>query len=100
MPGNGFAFPVGVGGQVDGVGALGCLGELLDRVLLVFWNFIERCEVLGNVDAEPVLGKVPYVASGSHDVEALAQYLFDGPGLGGRFYNYEFFSHKGYTWAG
>ena len=99
MPGDGFAFPVRVGSQVDGFGALGGLGELLDGVLLVLWDFVERCEVFGNVDAEPVLGEVPDMAQGGHYVEVLAQYLLDGPGLGGRFYNYEIFSHKGHTWA-
>ena len=71
MPGDGFAFPVGVGCQVDGIGALGGLGELLDGVLLVLWDFVERCEVFGNVDAEPVLGEVTDVAQEAITLKSL-----------------------------
>ena len=59
VPGDGFALPVGVGSQVYGFGALGGLGELLDGVLLVLWDFVGRCEVFGNIDAEPGIGGGP-----------------------------------------
>ena len=100
MPGNGLAFAVGVGGEVNGAGALCRLGKVLNGLLLVLRDFIEGLKVVRDVDAEAVLGKVPDVAQGGLDAKVLSQDFLDGPGLGGRFYDYEVCSHVIYAGVG
>ena len=100
MPGDCLAFAVGVSGEVYGAGALSRFGKVLNGFLLVLRDLIEGLKVVGDVNSEAVLWKVPDVAKGSLYAKVLAQYLADSPGLGGRFYNYEVFSHGVYAGAG
>jgi hypothetical protein len=51
MPGDGLALAVGVGGQVELVGLLEFLLELLDRVALVGADHVQRGKVMVDVDA-------------------------------------------------
>ena len=84
VPGDGLAFTVRVGGQVDRGGPLGRLLELGKGFRLSF-----NCDVLGreavfHVHPQLAGGQVAKVAHGGAYVVAAPQVLPDGPGLGGR----------------
>lgn len=88
VPGDGLTFAVGVGCEVYGAGAFSGLGKVLNGFLLVLRDLVKGLKVVGDVDAEAVLGKVPDMAKGSLHAEVLAQDLAYGPGLGGGFHDY------------
>ncbi len=52
MPGDGFAFPVRVGRQVDQTGARGGALQIADRVFLRRHHLIGRLVALGDLDAQ------------------------------------------------
>src|SRR4029079_14498275 len=62
VPGDGLALAVGVSGEVDELGTLRRLLELLDDVLLVLGHDIARSEVVIDIDAELRLREVADVA--------------------------------------
>ncbi len=62
MPGDGLALAVGVGGQVDGLGALGCPLDLLDHLRLALGNLVGGGEIALDINSQLVRGQVAHVA--------------------------------------
>jgi len=66
VPGDRLAFTIEVGGQVDGVGPLRCLGDLVDLLAAVVRHDVLGGEVVVDVDAElalaGILRKVAHVS--------------------------------------
>ena len=101
MPGDGFPFPVFVGGQVEGLGLLEQFLQLFDLLAFVGGDHINGLEVLLDVHAQVrprlfpvslgqlafVLGQIADVSDGGLDHVILAQELADGASLGRRFDN-------------
>ena len=94
MPGDGFAFAVGVGGQIQRVGVaqrffdgLHMLGVAIDRLIR------HRKAALG-VDGAFFGYQVAHVAVGGQYVKLLAQVFVDGARLGGRFDDKQVMRHK------
>ena len=89
MPGDGLAFPVGVGGENDPLALLGRLLELGDRLLLLGDDFVGRLEVGGDVDPHLLFRQVADVAHRGLDDIVLAEIVVDRLGLGRRFDDHE-----------
>ena len=58
MGGDGFAFAVRIGRQIDGVGAAGQLLQLGDHLLLAGNDFVLGGEIIVDIDAETLLGQI------------------------------------------
>ena len=85
VPGDGLAFAIGVGRQVDLTRLLDALLELLDQLGLVSRHQIGRREIVVDVDPERALWQIANVAHrGLHGVAA-AKVLADGAGFRWRF---------------
>ena len=89
VPGYGLALAVGVGGQVDGLGGLHALAQVLDGLALVAGHDVLGREAVLGVDAQGGLGQVADVAHAGLDGEVAPQIFFDGPGLGRRLDYYQ-----------
>ena len=89
VPGNGFALPVRVGCEVDGV-SLGGIGlEFFNERLLAPDGDILGSEIMLDVHAHFALGQVPQVAHAGLDGVAGAKILPDGLCLGGRLHDHK-----------
>ena len=86
--GDGLAFAVRVGGEINGIRRDGQLLQLGDDFLFAGDDDVFGFEVIVDVDAQGALGQIFDVAEGSLDGVALAQIFFDGLRLGGRFDDY------------
>ena len=84
MRADGFAFTIGVGGQVDGVGFLRCLSQALHDVRLVGADLVGRLEVALDIDAQLFLGQIHDVAVGRLDRVVAAEIFVDRLRLCGR----------------
>ena len=84
VPGDRFAFPVGVGSQVDGRSALGRLLEIRQRLGLALDGDVLRLEPALHIHPELAGGQIPNMADGGLHVVAGAQVLTDRLGFGGR----------------
>ena len=78
MPGDGFAFPVRVGCQIDLVALLRLLLQRRDKLLLVLHFNVVRFEAVFDVHADLALGQVTDVSHGGLDGVAIAQVASDG----------------------
>ena len=87
MPGDGFALPVRVGGQIDEVGVLGPIPEILDDLVLAGDGDIGGLEIVIHIDAQLLFGEIPEMPHGRLDLIAGAQIFGDGLRLGGRFHD-------------
>ena len=87
MPGNGFALPVRVGGQIDGFALLGRLLQIADDVLFALDGLVVGQEALLHIHADLALGQVPDVAHGGLHLKPGAQIFSDGLGLGRRLHD-------------
>ena len=86
VPGDRLALAIEVGGEEDGVGALGRLLDIGDLLAPVGRDHVLRGEVVVDVHAElalaGILGQVADVAVRGEDAVVVAQVALDGPGLG------------------
>ena len=87
MCGNSFAFAVGVGRKIDGIGRLRQLLQL-DQDLFFPWDHdVFGVKIVLNIDAEVAFGQVFHMAEGSLDRVSRAQIFLDGLRLGRRLNN-------------
>ena len=84
VPGDGFAFTVRVGGQVNGGGALGRLLQIGERLGLALDRHVLRLEPALHVHSQLAGGQIAHVPDGGPDVVPGPEVLPDGLGLGGR----------------
>ena len=96
VPGDRLAFPVGVGGEVDGGRGLGGLLELGQRLGLALDGDVLGLEPVVDVHAQLPGGEIAQVPDRRLHVVAPAQVLPDGLGLGGRLDDDERISHAGH----
>ena len=85
VPGDGFAFAVQVGGEVDFGGVFGGGFEFGDQLFAGVEDGVGGGEGMLDVDVEALLGHVAHMAHGGFHGEAAAEVLVDGLGLGGGF---------------
>ncbi len=79
VPRDCFPLPVGVRGQVHGLGILNSLGQLGDDAFPPFGGQVARA-VGRLVDADVIPGQIAHVADAGHDLPSLTQetlYFFD-----------------------
>ena len=81
MPGDGFALPVRVRCQVDGLGGLGFLLQFADQFLFITDGDILGLKAMLNIHAHFALGQVPQVAHGGGHLIVAAQVFLDGFGF-------------------
>ena len=82
MPGNGLAFAVRVGGQVDFIRLLGLGAQFADDVLPLGGQHIVRLEIMGEVHAEVfAVRQVADMANGGFHGDPRPQQLADGLGF-------------------
>ena len=94
MPGDGLAFAIGVSRQVERIRLLERADDCLDVLLVALDDLVLHREVAVGVDGAFLRNQVAHVPIGRHHRKVLAQVLFDGLRLGGRFYDDEIFSHS------
>jgi len=85
MPGDRFAFAIGVGGEIDIFLALGGFLKLLDNLLLPMDHMKVRREVIFHVDPQLALRQIDDMPHRRLDLKILAQIFAQGLGLGRRF---------------
>ena len=94
VPGNGFAFAVGVSRQVERFGFLERAHNRVDVFLAALDDLVLHREIVVRIDG-PFLGhQVPHVAVRRHHLEIRAEVFADGLRLGGRFYDDEILGHR------
>ena len=81
VPGDGFAFAVGVGREIDHAGLRRGSLELADRLLLGRHDFVRRLVAVRDVEPELALGQVAHVPHARLDDVARAEELVDRLGL-------------------
>src|SRR6185312_11022760 len=84
VPGDRFALAVRVGGEIDVLGALDRLGDLLEALLGLAGDLPGHGEVLVGTDGAVLGRKVADMAIARQDLVALAQVFVDGLRLGRR----------------
>ena len=62
MPRDSFAFPVGVGSEIDRIGVSGGLLQVPDKLLFALDGFIDGFKILFHVHAQFALGQVAQVS--------------------------------------
>src|SRR5262249_61802949 len=72
MPGDGFPFPIGIGGEIHSLGARGRFLYLVDHLLLSLDDFIGRAKVVLQIHAQGSDGKVLYMPDGGLDRKILS----------------------------
>jgi hypothetical protein len=87
MPGNGFAFAIRVGGQVDFSGVAGGGLKVFDHFLFAGDGAIFRLEAILDIDAHLFFRQVPDVTDRCGDVVLVTDHLGQCFDLGGRFDN-------------
>ena len=78
MPGDGFAFSIRVGCQIDVVAGLGGFFQIGNDFLLALDGLVVRLKIVVEVDADLALGQVTDVTHRSLDGVAVAQVATDG----------------------
>src|SRR5262245_10319646 len=81
----GLAFAVGVGRDVNGLGRLRRLFDLIDDLFLTWQLFIGRLEIVFDVHTEALLRQIHDVADRGDDLEVPAEIFIDGFRLRRRF---------------
>ena len=89
VPGNRFAFAVGVGRQNELVGAFGRLGDVVETLLRLGVDFPDHLEIGVGIDRAIFGRQVAHVPKGSQNLVAAAEVLIDRLRLCGRFYHYK-----------
>ena len=85
MPGNGLALAVGVGGQIQGVGAFDRFGDFAHMLGRFRIDLIGHGEIFLRSDGTVLGGQVAHMAVGCENREIVAKVFVDGFGLGRRF---------------
>ena len=93
VPADGFALTVGVGGEVEGIGALHRLGDGIEMPAIALDLLVSHGEAGGRVDRALFRYQVADMTVGSEHLEVAAEVLLDGPGLGRRFNDDEILAH-------
>ena len=93
VPGNGFAFAIQVGREIDGIGHLRRLGDRVDVFLVLVDQLVGHREVVVGIDRAFFRLEVANVTVGRQDLEVLAEIFVDRLRLGGRFDDEEIFCH-------
>jgi hypothetical protein len=78
MPGNGFSFPVGIGGQIDKIRLPGRFFQVGHHLLFGFHNLVGGIEIIINIYAQLAFRQVLDMPDGGHDIEFRPQVFFDG----------------------
>ena len=89
MPGDGLAFPVRVGCQIDLVALFRLLLQRRDKLLLVLHFNVVRFEAVFDVHADLALGQVADVSHGRHHFIAGTEIFLDRFGLCGALHNHQ-----------
>ncbi len=84
MSGDGFAFAVGIGCEIDGIGGAGQPFEIRDHLLLAGDDLVLGGEIIVNIDAETLLGQILNMTERSFYVVTGAEIFLNRLGLGGR----------------
>ena len=106
VPGDGFAFAVGVCGEKDAIGGQGRLCDLvddaglIDATGLVLHDHVLGPEVFEVFDAIAVRREVADVAHGGDHAVVITEDVFHGAGLRGRFNDHEVAGARTRTAAG
>ena len=85
VPGDRFAFAIGVGGEDQPVGVLHRRGDIRRALLRLVVDFPEHGEIVRGIDGAVLGGQIANVAIGGKHLVIRAQVLVDGLGLGRRF---------------
>ncbi len=89
VPRDRFAFPVRIGRKEYFARALRGSLELGKSLLLAGNRHVLRLEIVVDLDAQLLLGKIAQVADGGADAVASSEVLTNGLGLGRRLHNHE-----------
>ena len=90
MPGDGFAFPVRVGCEIDLGSGLGFLADLGEDLAPAMDGDIFHFKIVFRIHAQLGLGQIAHMALRSLYLVAPAQKFCNGAGLGGRFHDNQF----------
>ena len=82
MPGNGFTFPVRVGCQINELGLVGGILQIVDDLALAVNGQIGGLEVVFHIHAQLLFGQVAQMSHGGLYLIARPQIFGDGLGLG------------------
>ena len=93
MPGDGFAFAVGVSGEVDVFGVFGGFGDFVDVAGVALDDFVVHGEVVCGIDCAVFRDEVAHVAVGGHDFVVFAEVFVQGFGFGRGFDDEEVCAH-------
>jgi hypothetical protein len=94
MPGDGFAFAVGVGRQDQGVGLPELLGDGVDVLGVLVDHLVLHLEAARRIDRAVFRHQVAHVAVRGQDFVVLAEILLDRLRLGRRFDDDQVFAHR------
>ena len=94
VPGDGLAFAILVGGEVQLAGVLEGRSEVLHHVPAAGGQLVGRFEAVVDVDGQALRGQVGNVAHRGAHVEVVAQETGDGLRLGRRFDDHERSGHR------
>ena len=68
-----FTFTIGVGCEKNAIGALRCSAEFLDDLLFAGNDFVDRFEIVLDIDAQFALGQIFHMAERGFNDKFLAQ---------------------------
>ncbi len=100
MPGNGLAFAVKVGRQIERVGLLDRLDDGVDVLLVLFDQVVVHREIVIGIDGAFLRHQITHVTVRREDLEILAEVFVDRLGLGGRFDDKQVLGHGAVLGAG
>ena len=95
VPRNRFAFSIGVGGKIDGVGLLGGFDDFVHVFGGFGGDFVFHGEVVFGIDCAVFLDEVAHVPKRGEHFVITAEVFFDGFDFVGRFDDKEIFCHGG-----
>ena len=90
VPGDCFAFAVGVGREIHGIGLFGRFLQFGNKLLLSLDDGVFRLEIVFHIHAQARLRQVAHMAHGSDDFIVAAQIFLDRFRLGRRLNDNEF----------
>ena len=93
VPGDGFAFAIGVRCEVDVFGGFRRFGDFVDVAGVALDDFVVHGEVVGGIDRAVFRDEVTHVAVGGHDFVVFAEVFVQGFGFCRGFDDEEVFAH-------
>ena len=94
VPGNGFAFAIGVSGQQQSVGLLQTFDDPIDVLGVALDHVVAHGEVVLGIDRALLGHQIAHMTVRGQDLVVLAEILLDRPGLGRRFHDDEVAAHR------